>query len=889
MTQGPPPAPMPRRTSGRRWHLIVLSIAAGLLLVFTSAWFTLANWLPPLARYLLPDGVHLTLASRAHWQQGALTLPGFRLRRSDCDWVQGQDLRVRRHKGIWQLSAAELRLNSACSEPQASNTGDQQDLLAQLAALPAADVNIDQLVIDPWQVWAGTLKIHHRAQQTELNYHGDKLAADLRLQGRQVTVDNLRIQALPGQPPVRLQGQLTLAPGGTLNADVGAMRASLQLPDGTPLDAAVQWQERQGVVTLQDSARGITLTRLPWRLDKDAIVVEQGNWRWPYSTAPLAGAVNFKLDHWRAGLSGMILTARLNLLTQGLRGRANAVLTVGPGPLRLVDNQLDFRLTGLVNLDNLSLDAAIPGQLRGSLADPTLALLPGALLRLVGQVSDVLDIHTARLPLAGIQISGRGMNGRLQAILQANAVQSGQFTLHMDGKAEDFWPDSGHWQWRYWGAGQLPAFASHWRLAGRGHWVADQIEIGELSATLDRLNYGLMQVASPRLSLLQPLRWKRNAPAASFAGKLRLSARRISLERGGYLPQPTLELTVDGRDPQQFNWRGILHANPIGPVRLQGRWDGQRLRGQAWWPPQPLRVLQPLLNPALQITLRAGEFYAQSAFSAAAGQGFLAGGHGVLSGGDIWVGDNRLTGLRLSASYRLQDSRWQLGVKQPIALHIATLTSPIAVSDIDTGLQGYYPWDDQHPLRLTHVRMQALGGNISLSPLRLPQRETALLQIHSIEMSELITALKPKQFAMSGRVSGELPLSLNDDRGWVLHGWIANDNLMTLRLDPQFADALGKGNLASGAAIDWLRYLEINKMRADIDVARDGELLLRAGISGNHPQRSALRAVNLNYQHQENLFQLWRSLRFGSNVEQTLEKAAADAEVQRSTHKEAPR
>jgi hypothetical protein len=65
-------------------------------------------------------------------------------------------------------------------------------------------------------------------------------------------------------------------------------------------------------------------------------------------------------------------------------------------------------------------------------------------------------------------------------------------------------------------------------------------------------------------------------------------------------------------------------------VRVTGRWDGERLRGQAWWPKQSLTVFQPLVPPDWKMNLREGMLYAQVAFSAAADQGFEAGGHGVL-------------------------------------------------------------------------------------------------------------------------------------------------------------------------------------------------------------------------------------------------------------------
>jgi hypothetical protein len=39
---------------------------------------------------------------------------------------------------------------------------------------------------------------------------------------------------------------------------------------------------------------------------------------------------------------------------------------------------------------------------------------------------------------------------------------------------------------------------------------------------------------------------------------------------------------------------------------VNGRWDGERLRGQAWWPKQSLTVFQPLIPPDWKMTLRDG-------------------------------------------------------------------------------------------------------------------------------------------------------------------------------------------------------------------------------------------------------------------------------------------
>ncbi|MDH8227879.1 hypothetical protein QIG20_27120, partial [Klebsiella pneumoniae] len=108
-------------------------------------------------------------------------------------------------------------------------------------------------------------------------------------------------------------------------------------------------------------------------------------------------------------------------------------------------------LTGEAKQADLILYARLPAQLSGSLSDPTLTFEPGALLRSKGRVIDSLDIDEIRWPLAGVKVTQRGVDGRLQAILQAHENELGDFVLHMDGLANDFLPDAGRWQWRYWG------------------------------------------------------------------------------------------------------------------------------------------------------------------------------------------------------------------------------------------------------------------------------------------------------------------------------------------------------------------------------------------------------------------------------------------------------
>ncbi|HAG2102148.1 TPA: YdbH family protein, partial [Salmonella enterica] len=478
-------------------------------------------------------------------------------------------------------------------------------------------------------------------------------------------------------------------------------------------------------------------------------------------------------------------------------------------------------------------------------------------------------------PLAGVKVTPRGVDGRLQAILRAHENEMGDFVLHLDGLANDFLPDAGRWRWRYWGQGSFTPMRAHWDIAGQGEWHDNTIRLTSLSTGFDQLHYGAMTVTSPRLALNKPIVWVRDATTPSLQGALSLVAGKTVFTSGSVLPPSTLNFSVEGREPTLFQFKGDLRAGAIGPVRLNGRWDGERLRGQAWWPKQSLIVFQPLLPPDWKMTLREGSLYAQVAFSAAQGQGFEAGGHGVLKGGSAWMPDNKINGVDFILPFRFHNGAWQLGTRGPISLRIAGIVNQVTAKNITADLQGGYPWSESNPLLLSDVSVDVLGGQIIMKQLRMPQHDPALLRVQNISSSELISAINPKQFAMSGPVSGALPLWLNNEKWIIKDGWLTNPGPMTLRIDKDTADAVVKDNVTAGSAINWLRYMEITHSWTKINVDNLGVLTMQAAITGKSRVDGKTAIVNLNYTHEENVFTLWRSLRFGDNLQAWLEQNTA--------------
>lgn len=855
----------------------IIALLLLLVLLPLTLFLTLAQWVPSLAGIWLPVGTRIAFDDSPRLTSRGLHIPDLRYFVGDCQLAELRDARLT-HPSRWRLVIGALDVNSAClSQLPESDAGDgaPRTLAEWQAMLPASWISIERLTLSPWQQWQGRLELALTPQIQQLSYQGESVKLQARLRGQAMIVSQLELHLIEQQPPVKLVGEFTLplVPDGV--PVEGHALATFELPQQPdPVDAELEWRENAGQLVVRTHDDRAPLLDLPWTLTADQLAISDGRWSWPDQNVPASGRLGLKVENWQQGLEAAQITGRLNVLTEGDAGKGNAVLNFGPGRLSMDNSAMPLRLNGEAKVGDLIAYAMLQAQLSGSLMDPQLAFAPGSLLRSRGRLIDALNIEDSRWPLAGVKVTRKGIDGRLQAILRASERGTGDFTLHLDGRADDFLPDSGVWQWRYWGDGHFTPMQARWDVAGTGEWRGQRIQLNTLSTGFDQLRYGTMRVSQPRLTLDQPISWERNDAAPRISGGLSLDAGETQFTGGSVLPPSTLKFSVDGRDPGLFQFKGDLHARDIGPIRLNGRWDGERLRGQAWWPQQSLTVFQPLIPPDWKMRLRDGTLYAQVAFSAAADQGFEAGGHGVLKAGSVLMPDNEINGVDFVLPFRFADGGWQLGTRGPVSLRIGEVKNQVTARNITADLQGAWPWSESDPLLLTNVSLDVLGGKVTMQQLRMPQHDAALLRLQRIDASEIIGALNPKQFAMSGPVNGALPLWLNNEKWIIKDGWLSNPGPMTLRLDQDTADAVVKDNMAAGAAINWLRYMEISRSWTRVNLDNHGDLTLQASITGTGRVQGKSSTVHLNYRHEENVFTLWRSLRFGDNLQTWLEQNA---------------
>ena len=512
----------------------------------------------------------------------------------------------------------------------------------------------------------------------------------------------------------------------------------------------------------------------------------------------------------------------------------------------------------------------MPARITGFLNNPTLQFRPGALLRARGEILPDWIVDEARFPLAGVRLEIRGLSGPLQGNFKVRNLSNSFYLLHLAGQAQAFLPNKGRWDWRYWGRGKLLPLQAEWDIAGRGYWQDKNIKLTELTTGFDKLQFHGIRVTRPRLELLKPIHWSLDKANLDFSGALRLTMRTTHIGASRQLPPARVNFEIQGQTPNQFRWKANLHTAKIGPIQFGGRRNQGYWLGRAIWPEQALTVIQPLLGDKNNLAVRQGTMKGAIAFSIQPKVGLQIGGHWRVKNGEIWTPNNRYRAVQFSLPFRYLQGQWQFGPKAPVDLFIGEIENQTSISNVHAELQGFYPFSQSKPLRLTQVNLNLLGGRVHLAEIALPQQQAANLKFTNIDLSKLISLLHPSQIALSGHINAELPFWISKSSWKITQGWLSNAGDVTLRMDKDLIDSLIKNNLAAGAALDWLRYMEINKLAAQANVDEHGWLNLAAQIAGTSEFDHNRQRVRLNYTHQQNILTLWQSLSFANNLESWL-------------------
>lgn len=619
------------------------TILVGVSLIGTALWVSIPRWLPVVAKIYLPEGVTLSL-SQPQLQRAGVSVENIALKTASCTLANMDNFAFSYRKeqiDKLQFNSQKLTIDEHCFSTMPPNKQEEAvsvpvEINSLLTSIPYLSVNIENLLLKENARYQGSLQLKTQNDGRLVTFQGENAQLGIFIRDNKwLDIKQFKLN-LPDDNNIELAAEIALPIDIASLPEKGTIDATLLTSHyAYPLVLILEWEGQSGTISLAEQGGGHALALLPWHVTPENIKIEQGRWEWFGLDQPLRGGININIAQWQKGLTDLRLSARLNVMTEGHAGKGNLVISIPETAVNWLDAHIPIQITGVVNKELMQASARLPINVTGTFVDPTVEFQSGSLLRFKGPLTETLTIKDARLPLAGTTFSSKGFNGRLNAIVVAQDKIWGDYRIHFQGKATDFLPDNGTWQWRYWGEGNLLPLKARWDIAGTGYWVDKIISFEKINTGFDVLKYQHTTMTAPRLSLESPFRWIRDEKKPAFGGKLKLTSQRIDFPSGGFLDKADFIATISGESPFNFNVKGELSAKPnIGPIAINTRWDGARLRGQMRWPLQPINVFQSLIPDKLGITLDKGELYTQADFSIAPEQGLIAGGHLVVKQGE---------------------------------------------------------------------------------------------------------------------------------------------------------------------------------------------------------------------------------------------------------------
>lgn len=859
---------------------------------------------------VLPKGWKITAMSAVDLSLESATLPRFSLSYQDCPLLDIEQLRLewweRRQIRI-PTSTIDYRCLSLLPQTEPSS-GESNDFSPLLALLPESSVEIQAL---QWRNLPADMPARLKAlldspSQLHVAFFQQKLTASIKqkaldlhgsLQDNRVQLDGIYQPNQQEQHHFRLNGILgerfdEFPPNAEVEYEWNVPKSLITLPDLQRGKAKLSWQKEnelfRGDLHLQSAKQTDNQLTVPFSFDQKTLSIEQAKVAWNgLPNFPLNAFVSAKFTPNSVDKNNLfpIKTAlRVSLLSQNAKGKGNIVINSPEGKIEPLQLHLPFQIHGNVKYDDFILYSAVPLELSGQFDALKLRFLPSALLRLTGKAR-LLTIDDLRFPLAGVQVDKHGITGRLHAIFRGESPDFKNIELHLDGYAKNFKAgalrffqtakvkksEQDQWNWRLWGNSSFNRLNSKLKVAGRGNWHKNLVQLSEFQGEIDKIQQHGVFIPKTELTLQEPIKFAYET--FHLDGAVRLKSNKVAFDYGGELEQPTVDLQFSG-ETEKLGLKGEVKANQLGPIRLfasrQLTEKASNLIGRLYWIEQPSNVFQSLFPFRNQWVITSGTIKGETAFSVNADRGLIAGGHFSIRNGGVSFPNGEMKGIDFSLPYQFRQDRFHLGTKQAVEVNIDEVNVGLPISNVRVKVQGSYPYTKQHPLRLRQLSLNLLDGSLDVEHFALPQTEIAQLNLRRINFEKMLDLAQYHQIKLSGRANALFPFWLSGKPCYICGGRIEQAETSYLKFTPELMNAIQKAGYTERILSYTVNDSRLNTLTANVDVATNGEMKLRANIRSQLIEHEKTK-INLNYNHTENLFDLWKSINYGSQFEQQIE------------------
>ncbi len=209
---------------------------------------------------------------------------------------------------------------------------------------------------------------------------------------------------------------------------------------------------------------------------------------------------------------------------------------------------------------------------------------------------------------------------------------------------------------------------------------------------------------------------------------------------------------------------------------------------------------------------------------------------------------------------------------QPSAISVALVESGLPIENISAD----YALDiNSLAIDVENLHMSAFGGVVRADPFSFhTARETNTLVLHaeSVELSKLLSLKEFETIDVSGSVGARLPLTIEGETVTIVGGTLSGEppgGVIRYRPDEMPAD---DDTSVLALATRALSNFEFESLASDVNLDKEGDLVLQLKLTGRNPMMDEDRPVVLNLGVENNIPQMLKSLRAARAVEDILER-----------------
>ena len=274
--------------------------------------------------------------------------------------------------------------------------------------------------------------------------------------------------------------------------------------------------------------------------------------------------------------------------------------------------------------------------------------------------------------------------------------------------------------------------------------------------------------------------------------------------------------------------------------------------------------------------VQSGRFHAESDLK------WRRNNHGFKIAGTVEQSFNKLSGHYNDIVFMgLDGAFW--GKYGPANLLVSTKPGKLSIDTLDIGL----PVKDIHlsfsidssrnRVSLHNFDAHLLGGWIRSQDFAYqPQLENnpLLLNVHGIQIEELLSLTAFETVQGSGAISGKLPITISPRGISMEHGRLAakKPGGVIRYLPDSSAEITTATNPGLRIAIDALSNYHYETLEADVQYSTNGDLTLQMKMQGLNPDMNNGQRIDLNLNVSDNIPTLLRSLQSGRMITDVLEK-----------------